>query len=260
MRTRASTIAGRLVLLFVFLLIWEAAAGGFGQRFQFADVLFVSRPSLIGADLMTYGHSGELLRDLMATLQEAFGGLVLGIVTGVVFGLLLGQFKPLYDLLDPYLIAFNSLPRPALAPLLILWFGLGMTSKIFLAWSLVFFIVFYNTIYGIKSIDPDLLRSIRVMGANRRQLLRIVVLPSVLSWIFAAFRTSVSFALIGAVVGEFVGSTAGLGYRSVIAAGLFDTNRVFSILFLLMGLGSVLVYISEKVEAYLLRWRPRGLS
>lgn len=258
--TRTSTIVGRLVLLIAFLLFWEAAAGGFGLGLRIADVLFVSRPSLVATDMLAYASSGELLRDLIATLSEAFGGLVLGMVTGVAFGLLLGQFKPLYDLLDPYLVAFNSLPRPALAPLLILWFGLGMTSKVFLAWSLVFFIVFYNTIYGIRNIDPDLLRSIRVMGANRWQVLRIVVLPSVLSWIFAAFRTSVSFALIGAVVGEFVGSSAGLGYRSVIAAGLFDTNRVFSILFILMGLGTVLVYLSERVERYLLRWRPSGVS
>lgn len=248
----------RVALLVFFLFVWELVAGGIYPRLQMVDVMFISRPSLIGPDFLDYGRSGRLLMDVATTLNEACIGLVLGLITGVLAGILFGRFRPLYDLFDPYLVAFNSLPRPALAPLLILWFGLGATSKIFLAWSLVFFIVFYNTIYGIRSIDPDVVKSIKVMGASNYQIARIVTLPSVFSWIFAAFQTSVSFALIGAVVGEFVGATAGLGYRLVISAGLFETERVFSILIILMVLGTTLVYLSKKVESYVLKWRPES--
>ncbi len=252
--------AYRVLLFLLIIVCWEGLAGGFNPELQVLDPLFVSRPSLIASDLVRYANSGLLFRDLTVTLEAAFLGLVLGLVTGVLIGLLLGHFKMFYKILNPYLTALNCLPRPALAPLLILWFGLGINSKIFLSWSLVFFIVFFNTIYGIESIDPDIIKAIKVMGASTRQIAGIVIVPSVFTWIFAAFRTSVSFALIGAVVGEFVGSTAGLGYRSLIAAGLLHTERVFGILFVLMVLGVALVYLSTKVENYLLRWRPPSMQ
>ncbi len=256
MHSSARIVSLRVASLAVILFLWESTAGGVFSGIGFLDPAFFSRPSLIMQDIIRYWQSGLLSRDLLVTLEASFIGLALGLVSGVMFGLLLGSYRTLYAVVDPYLTAFNSLPRPALAPLLIIWLGLGLPSKIFLSWSLVFFVVCYNTIYGIRNIDGDLINSIKVMGATSRQLTRIVILPSVLVWIFAAFRTSVSFSLIGAVVGEFVGATAGLGYRSVVAAGLFDTDRVFSILFILMALGVMLVHAATLAENRVLRWRP----
>jgi NitT/TauT family transport system permease protein len=120
----------------------------------------------------------------------------------------------------------------------------------------VFFVIFFNTFLGVRNVDPDLVRVVRVMGGGPRQVARMVVIPSVCSWIFAALRTSVSFALTGAVVGEFVGSTSGLGYRMLLAAGLLHTERVFAIMLLLMVVGVSLVELSRRAEQYLLRWRP----
>ena len=247
--------AQRLAFVALILLAWEAATGGFGLR-PVLDPIIVARPSRAVAELGPYAQSGLLWKDLAATLEAATSGLVLGMLGGVAFGLLLGYARPVADTVEPVLIGLNSLPRIALAPVLIIAFGLGIASKIFLALFTVFFVVFFNTYLGIRSVDPELVRAVRVMGGTRTHLARFVVLPSVFSWIFAALRTSVSFALSGAVVGEFVGSTAGLGYRMTIAAGLLDTNRTYAILLVLMVIAVTLVELAKRVEDRLLRWRP----
>jgi NitT/TauT family transport system permease protein len=190
------------------------------------------------------------------TLSAAFAGLLLGMLGGFLLGILLGYWRAAANVVEPIFVALNSLPRVALAPVLIIWFGLGVTSKIFLSLFTVFFVVFWNTYLGVRSVDAELVKSLRVMGAQRRQIARIVVLPSVFQWVFAALRTSVSFALTGAVVGEFIGSSAGLGYRMNIAAGLLNTPRVFGILLLLALIGALLVEAAKRVELRVLRWRP----
>ncbi len=253
--SRLRIAAQRLAFVGALLLLWEAATGGFGMP-PVLDPIIVARPSRAFAEIGAYAASGLLAKDLAATLQAASIGLALGIVGGVSFGLLLGYAKPLADTVEPVLVAFNSLPRIALAPVLIIAFGLGITSKIFLAFFTVFFVIFFNTYLGIRSVDPELVKAVRVMGGTRADLARFVILPSVFSWIFAALRTSVSFALSGAVVGEFVGSTAGLGYRMVISAGLLDTNRTYAILLLLMAIAVTLVELAKRVEDRVLRWRP----
>lgn len=245
----------RLAFVAALLLLWEAATGGLGLP-PVLDPIIVARPSRAFAEIGAYAASGLLAKDLAATLQAASIGLALGIVGGVSFGLLLGYARPVADTVEPVLVAFNSLPRIALAPVLIIAFGLGITSKIFLAFFTVFFVIFFNTYLGIRSVDPELVKAVRVMGGTRADLARYVILPAVFSWIFAALRTSVSFALSGAVVGEFVGSTAGLGYRMVISAGLLDTNRTYAILLLLMAIAVTLVELAKRVEDRVLRWRP----
>lgn len=249
-------VARRLALIVALLVVWEAITGGFGGAFRVVDPILVSRPSGAAAELARYAGTGLLARDVVTTLQEAFAGLALGMVLGVLLGLILGYARPIAETVEPVLVALNSLPRIALAPVLILAFGLGIASKIFLAFITVFFVIFFNTYLGVQSVDPDLVKAVTVMGGGRLQLARYVVLPSVFSWIFAALRTSVSFALSGAVVGEFVGATAGLGYRMVIAAGLLDTERVYAILLLLMLVAVTLVEVAKRIEARLLRWRP----
>lgn len=256
LRPRVPVAIRRVLLIVAIFGVWEATTGGFGAQWQVWDPILLARPSAAIADLVDYAGSGLFLKDVTLTLQAAFAGLLLGMVGGVALGLALGYARPVAETVEPVLVALNSLPRIALAPILLLWFGIGITSKIFLSLFTVFFIIFFNTYLGLRSVDPELVRAVRVMGGGRLHLARFVVLPSVFSWIFAALRTSVSFALTGAVVGEFVGSTGGLGYRMVIASGLLDTNRVYAILLVLMVIAVTLIELAKRVEAYLLRWRP----
>lgn len=248
----------RLAFVAGLLVLGEALTGGFGLR-PVVDPILVARPSAAVVEIVRYAQSGLLAKDLLATIEAAAAGLLLGIAGGVTFGLALGYARPVAEIVEPVLIAFNSLPRIALAPVLVIAFGLGIMSKIFLALFTVFFVIFFNTYLGIRAVDPELVKAVRVMGGTRRDLARYVVLPSVFSWIFAALRTSVSFALSGAVVGEFVGSTSGLGYRMVISAGLLDTNRTYAILLLLMTIAVILVELAKRVEDRLLRWRPTAV-
>ncbi len=246
----------RIALLVGLLLVWEAATGGLGLGWKVFETAIVARPSLIAADLVDYAASGFMARDLRTTLSEAFLGLFFGAAGGIVVGLLFGYLGTVAAVFEPIMVALNSLPRITVAPILILWFGLSMTSKVVLSLFTVFFVIFFNTFLGVRTVDPDLVKAVRVMGGGPRDVARMVVIPSVASWIFAALRTSVSFALTGAVVGEFVGSTGGMGYRMLLASGLLHTERVFAIMLLLMVVGVSLVQISQRVERYLLRWRP----
>jgi NitT/TauT family transport system permease protein len=241
----------RAAFLAVTLAVWQALSGAV------VDPYFVSSPTRIASDLWDGFTQGTLARDIGATMLEAAIGLGLGMVTGIVGGLLFGFFPLLDRVLEPFVGAINAIPRPALAPLFVLWFGLGMTSKVFVAWSLVFFVAFYNAYQGVKSIDQDVVNAVRVMRASRPQMLRIVILPAVFSWVFAAFKLSVGYALIGAIVGEFVGSTSGLGYQLTQAQGLLDTDRVFSIVVVTGVLAGVVLWLAQVVENAVLKWRPQ---
>ncbi len=249
-------LIGRIALIAGLVLVWEAATGGFGLGWKVFETAIVARPSLIAQDMAVYAGSGFLMRDLEATLSAAFLGLFFGAAGGIAVGLVFGYLTTLAAIFEPVMVALNSLPRITVAPILILWFGLGMTSKVVLSLFTVFFVIFFNTFLGVRNVDPELVKAVRVMGGGPRQVARMVIVPSVASWIFAALRTSVSFALTGAVVGEFVGSTRGLGYRMLLAAGTLHTERVFAIMVILMAVGVSLVEISRRVERYLLRWRP----
>ncbi len=246
----------RLLFIAFLILIWEATTGGFGPRWEIFEPIILARPSHIAVDLVAYYQSGLLLSDARVTLLEAFLGLFFGMTCGVVTGILFGYWRTIAAVLEPIMIAMNSLPRITVAPILIIWFGLGMTSKVLLSFFTVFFVIFFNTYAGVKSVNPDLVKAVKTMGGGPRQIARMVVVPSVCSWVFAALRTSVSFALTGAVVGEFVGSSSGLGYRMLLATGLLDTPRVFAIMLILMAVGTSLVTLSSRLERYLLRWNP----
>lgn len=241
----------RLLVIAGFLVLWEIAAA------HVIDPYYVSSPSRIASDLADGFVNGTLTTDIMVTLTEAGLGLVLGMVTGVAVGLVFAFYRHLDAVFEPFMATLNSIPRPALAPLAILWFGLGIGSKVFVAWSLVFFVAFYNTYEGIKSIDPGIVSAVKIMRPSRWQMLRMVILPAVFSWVFAAFRLSVAYALIGAIVGEFVGATAGLGYQLTAAQGLLNTDRVFSVLVVTAVVAAVALGISQRVENKVLRWRPK---
>jgi NitT/TauT family transport system permease protein len=245
-----NVIVLRLLVLAAVVGAWQALSGAV------VDPYFISSPSRIASDLYDGFAHGTLARDVGTTMLEAGIGLVVGMVTGIVAGLIFGYLPLLDRVLEPFIGAVNAIPRPALAPLFVLWFGLGMTSKVFVAWSLVFFVAFYNAYQGVKSIDQDVVNAVRVMRASRGQMLRIVILPAVFTWVFAALKLSVGYALIGAIVGEFVGSTSGLGYQLTQAQGLLDTDRVFSIVVVTGVLAGVVLYLAAFVGSRLLKWRP----
>lgn len=211
---------------------------------------------MIALDFHDYLLSGFFLNDTVVTLYEAFLGLAIGIVTGVGLGLLFAYSKTVADVFEPIIAGLNALPRIALGPLLILWFGLGLTSKVILSSSIVLFVIFYNTYHGARSIDPDLLRTVKIMKASRRQVVRFIVLPSVFSWIFAALRVGIVAAVLGAIVGEFVGASAGLGYRIMVSSGLLQTERIYAVLLWLMVIGALLVEATTRIEERVLKWRP----
>jgi NitT/TauT family transport system permease protein len=255
-RTKTRLMASRFGLLITFILLWELVTGGFGLGIRLFEPLILPSPSSIWESILDYADTGLMFTDIRATLWAAFLGLVLGVIGGALAGVLLGYWRTGALLLEPAMVAINSLPRITVAPLLILWFGLGLTSQVVLSLFTVFFVIFWNTYLGIKTVDTELVRVVKVMGGSRLDVGRMVVLPTVVSWIFAALRTSVSFALSGAVVAEFVGSTRGLGYRMTLAAGLLNTPRVFAIMVILGAVSVVLVRGAEKVERRALKWRP----
>lgn len=246
----------RTALIVAIFVAWEAVTGGFGLGIVVVTPAILARPSAAFAELGPYAASGLFWKDIWATLSESMSGLVLGILGGATLGVVLAYLPRVSETVEPVLVSFNSLPRIAVAPILLPIFGLGIGSKIALSFFTVFFVVFFNTYLGIRSVDPELVKAVQVMGGGRGHLARFVVLPSVFSWIFAALRTSVGFALSGAVVGEFIGASAGLGYRLNIAAGLLDTKRVYLILLILMVFSVTLVELARRVEGRLLRWRP----
>jgi NitT/TauT family transport system permease protein len=244
----------RLALLVLSLALWEALSG------RILDPFFFSSPSLIGKSLMAMAQGGRLAEHLAVTLHETLVGYVYGAVAGVAFGLALGLSRFVAVVLAPYILALYSIPKITLAPLFVLWFGIGVASKIFMAFTLVFFLVFYNTYAGVQSASPELIHAIRVMGASRRQLLLKVVLPSSYPFIFVGLRTALPYALIGAVVGEFIIANRGLGYLISNAAGLFDTNGVFAGILLLTVISLALDWGLKWIERRALRWRPQGFA
>jgi NitT/TauT family transport system permease protein len=245
-----SVLLLRLLVVLVVVAVWELLSE------RVIDPYYISGPSRIAEDIWQGFTEGSLAHDIGTTMSEAGLGLVFGMITGVLAGLLFA-FMPLLDrVLEPFVGAINAVPRPALAPLFVLWFGLGMTSKVLVVWSLVFFVAFYNAYQGVKSIDQDVINAVRVMRASRAQMLRIVVLPAVFSWVFAAFKLSVGYALIGAILGEFVGATSGLGFQLTQAQGLLDTDRVFSIVVVTGVLAATVLWLAQRAENAVLKWRP----
>ena len=256
MRSRSSIWLLRAVVIGGLLLAWEGVTGGLGLGVRLFNPAILPSPSAILRSLVAYAGSDLFVRDVRQTLYSAFSGLLMGIVLGVLAGVLFGYVPILSAVFEPVMVAFNSLPRIAVAPVLVLWFGLGTLSKISLAFFTVFFVIFFNTYNGVRTVDPDLVKAVRVMGGGPLHVARMVILPVVASWVFAALRSSVGFALSGAVVGEFVGSTAGLGYRMSLASGTLQTSQVFAILFILMLVSVTLIELARRVEQRLLRWRP----
>lgn len=243
----------RIVVTVSLIALWE-----FVVWIGWVHPFFVSRPSLIAVDLWKMFSTGFIYKHLGITMWEAIAGLVIGAVLGIGTGFVAALSQRVADALVPLIVAFNSMPRVAIAPLFIIWLGFGPASKIGLVALVVYFAVFFNTFSGMRSVDPVLVNSIRVMGASRLQALWTVSLPHTMAWVFAAMHTSISLALIGAVVGEFIGSTAGIGWIMVQATGTLETTRLFSTMIVLAVVGAGLFAIVNWAEHYILRWRPKA--
>ena len=264
MKGRGTIVAWRLAILVALLGSWEWLTGikevSRTPGLYWIDPFFVSRPSEI-LRRFVFLAGGEVRLTIwqmaLSTIQSTLWGFVVGVTSGFAAGLLLGRNDRLARILEPYIIAFNSLPRIALVPLITMIFGFGLLAKIVLAWTIVFFIVFFNTFQGARSVDADLIHAARFLGASERQIVRTVVVPSALAWTFAALTPSISFALIGVVVGEFLGgeSGGGLGYLIILSLGTLNAADMMVALLSLGVIGIVMALGIKQVEMRLLRWR-----
>jgi NitT/TauT family transport system permease protein len=248
----AIIIALQIVTFIVLMAAWQALSVA-----KILDPFFFSRPSDIALRIWQWLASGFIWEHLAVTLVEALLAFALGTLFGVAFGLAFARVDLLAAVFDPYIRILNALPRVILAPIFLLWFGLGIASKVALGITLVFFVVFFNTYQGVREVDPVILNNVRMLQASDRQLLRYVYLPSAMAWIFSSLHTSIGFALVGAVVGEYMGAARGVGYVVAQAEGVFDTTGVFAGLILTSAVVLCVDLGIERLERYLLRWRPR---
>jgi NitT/TauT family transport system permease protein len=219
------------------------------------DPFFFPRPTDIAARIWEWISTGYILDDLYVTLEEALLAFVIGSGLGLIVGFLLARVLLLAGVLDPYLKMFNALPRVVLAPIFLLWFGLGIWSKVAFGVTLVFFIVFFNTFQGVRSVDRVLIDNVRMLGASEYHLVRHVLLPSALTWIFSSLHISAGFAITGAVVGEYLGAAKGVGYVIAQSEGVFDTTGVFAGMIILMLVVLVIDLLVNRLETRLLRWQ-----
>ncbi len=253
-RARRRLLVGRLALLVGLLGLWQILSG------PVLDPFFVSSPTRIAAALRRLFLEDDLLWHTQLTVVEAVGGYVLGSLAGVLLAFLVTGWGQLYKMVEPFVLALNGIPRIALAPLFIMWFGIGLTPKVVIAALLVFFIVFMNTVSGIQSASPQLIDLARLMGASRLDVLRKIVLPSALPFIITALRIVVPTAMIGAIVGEFISAQKGLGFVINKASFEYQTGAAFAGIAVLLAVVVILNAVLSVAEGRLLRWRPRGGS
>jgi len=266
----------RLVILAVLMSIWEwgfeVAKATLPKPYvpSVLDPYFISRPSAIWHSFLRLGcladkagfaacfkeNSNNLFLATLVTLENTWWGFVWGTGLGVVCGLVLGRSDYLAKIFEPFIFALNSIPRIALVPLIILMFGLGDLSKVVTAVVVVFFMVFFNTFEGTRSVDRDQIAAARLLGASELTVLRTVVIPSAMAWVFASLTPAVSFALIGVIVGEFIGAERGLGKLIIEAEARANASEMMVAIFVMMFVGIVLAYVVRRVQAHLLRWQP----
>lgn len=266
-RRQAILIGARIVLLAAAIGLWQVASG------RWLDPFWLSSPrdvlsklgELVATDsggsvwsVITHLPESDLWRHLSYTLQAMLLGLLWGTIGGITLGFLLGRSRFVGDLLNPLLVALYSMPKLALAPLFILWFGIGLKTKIVYAATVVFFLIFLNTFTGVREVSRDLVDAVRILGAGRFAVIAKVVLPSAMTWVFAGLTLSVPYSLVGAVTAEMFASNRGMGYLVVRAANQFDTGGVFAALIVLVAMAALVNYLVGRLRGYLLRWQQAG--
>lgn len=256
-RRKGLVLGSRLLLLVVLLGLWEVLA-----RTKVIDPFNFSMPSKVWDQISTWvlhgTAQGSLGEQIATTLYEAFMGWIIGVIAGVVLGIVLGRIAFLADVLGPYVKVLNAIPRIALAPIFVIWFGLGPESKIASAIVLVFFPVFFNAFQGAREVDRNLVDNARILGASNRKVTLQVVVPSATTWIFTSLHISFGFALIGAIVGEYIGASKGVGLLVAAAQGNFNPAGVYAAMAILAVVALVAEGLLTLVERRLFKWKPAG--
>jgi NitT/TauT family transport system permease protein len=239
----------QLIAFGLLVAVWQAA--GYAGML---NPLFLPTPSAIGAALVDLFADGRIWPHLEATFSAALGGLVLGIVTGVVLGVIAALVPLIAELLEPVMTLLNAIPRVVLAPLFVIWLGIGLASKVALSFILVAVLIFFTVFTGIRQVDRKLVERIVTLGGGRWALVRHVYLPSVTAWILGNMKVAVGFAFTGAVVGEFVAASRGLGYLLSFAQSTYNSALMLALVLLIMVVVLVIFAAAGRLEKYLLRW------
>lgn len=243
------TWARQLIAFVILLAVWEAAA-----RAGMLNPLYLPSPSRIGAALMDLFSDGRIWPHLEATFSAALGGLALGIVVGVILGVAAALVPLVAELLEPVMTVLNAVPRVILAPLFVIWLGIGLASKIALSFILVAVLIFFTVFTGIRQVDRRIVERVITLGGNRWALVRHVYLPSVTAWVLSNLKIAVGFAFTGALVGEFVAATHGLGYLLSFAQSTYNAALMFALIVLILFVVLLIFAIAGRLEKYLLRW------
>jgi NitT/TauT family transport system permease protein len=252
LRRKVENLGLQIVLLAAFFALWEYAAD------RWVEKIMVSSPSDIWQVVTRWAQDGTYATNLAVTLEATVGGFVLGAVLGMGVGFLTGLWKRLGEVLQPILMALYTLPRLALAPLFLMWFGLGMEFRVVFAATIVFFLVYYNTFFGVREVSRDLINAVRIMGAGRFQVLVRVIVPSALVWVAAGLKISVPYALVGVVVAEMVAGNSGMGFLLSRAAAQFSAAQSFAAIFGLLVMALVLDWLITLLSVRALRWKSAG--
>lgn len=239
----------RFALAIVLILIWELSSRVFGLQF------YISQPSVVAERVVQWIADGTLAHHTWITLVEATVGFAVGAALGIACGLMLGRAERLAGLLDPFLSGFYSLPKVALAPLFILWFGIDIKMKIIFVAMVVFFPVFLNTYAGVRNVSREQISILRLMGAREHHLIGKVILPSAIVWVFAGLRLSIPYALIGALIGEMIATNQGLGYLIAYHSGMFDTAGTLAALVVVVIIAVALNGAVRSAERWLMPWQ-----
>ena len=242
--------AWRLLALSLFLALWQYGSG------RWFNEVFMSRPTEVVVQFVTWIGDGTLLRHTGITALEVALSFVFGSIAGIVAAFVLAALKTLDETLQPFIYALYSLPKVALAPMFIVWFGIGVDMKVILGAMMVFFLVFLNTLEGIKSIDDGLIDAVRLMNANKRQILTRVLVPGSMAGLIVGLKLGIPYALIGAVVGELVASNRGIGYLVVANSAYYNMAGVFAALFVLAAGAWLLSALVNALERRSQRWKP----
>ncbi|MDP2027735.1 ABC transporter permease [Sulfuriferula sp.] len=250
LKTTATTLAIQLGMIFAFLLVWQ-----FVVEREWVSAFLVGSPAGIFSKLWEAVNNGSLWENTKVTVVEAIAGFLIGSLLGSFLGLSLWYSSFFARVVEPFIVAINSVPKIAFAPIVILWFGTGMVSKIMLATSMTFIIALISAYEAAKNADRDLQSLMLALGATKHQLFFKVVVPYSLPAIIATFRINIGFGLVGAVVGEFISSSSGLGHMVFTASSFYDLDTVWVGLFTLMLVGFMLYYVVDRVERRLLPWK-----
>ncbi|HWP25620.1 MAG TPA: ABC transporter permease [Xanthobacteraceae bacterium] len=245
----AYSLVRQVTALIVALILWELV--GYAGML---NPLYMPAPSQIGAALIELFSTGSIWPHLEATFGAALGGLALGILVGIMLGVIAALIPLIAELIEPVMTLLNAIPRVILAPLFVIWLGIGLASKVALAFILVAVLIFFTVFTGIRQVDRRLVERVITLGGNRYDLVRHVYLPSVAAWVLGSLKVAVGFAFTGAVVGEFVAASRGLGYLLSFAQSTYNAALMMALVFLIMVVVLAIFAVSGRIEKWLLRW------